>query len=163
MIRKAVKEILHLPTWVSTDWIHNRNGGNITNLMRIAMLSQKKASEKVKKSEDPIALTIGDRIDPLNGERLERLKMTNTNHSKIKEEQRKRSEEKIEQQNNEKAVITIFDSKISRDWIWTDRGLSPGDKIRCIHALSNTTPTNNNKYRGDMDMTKRRCRQCKSV
>ena len=68
MIQKAVKEILHLPTWVSTDWIHHRHGANIPNLLRIAMLSRKKASEEIKKSDDPIARTVGDRIDPLNGE-----------------------------------------------------------------------------------------------
>ena len=71
MIRKAVKEILHLPSWVSTDWMHHRHGGNIPNLMRIAMLNRKKASEHMKKSEDPIARAIGGRIDSLNGERME--------------------------------------------------------------------------------------------
>ena len=71
MIRKAVKEILHLPTWVSTDWMDHRHGGNIPNLMRIAMLSRKKANEHMKKSEDPIARAVGDGIDSLNGERME--------------------------------------------------------------------------------------------
>lgn len=52
-------------------------------------------------------------------------------------------------------------SKVSRDWIWTDRGLKPGDKIRCLQAFSNTTPNIINKTRGESDMQLRKCRQCK--
>ena len=129
MIQKAVKEILHLPMWVPTDWIHHRHGANIPNLMRIAMLSRKKASEEMKKSNDPIARTVGDRIDPLNGERLERLEMINANKKKIKDEQQKKSETRIEQQSIGKAIITMFGSKVAQDWIWIERGLSPGDKL----------------------------------
>ena len=115
MIIKTVKEILHLPTWVSTEWMHHRHGGNIPNLMTLAKLSEKKASKKMKKSEDSIAWTIGDRIDPLNRECFERLKMTNINRSKTKDEQRKKSDEQIRKQNNDRAIITMFESKIGRD------------------------------------------------
>ena len=84
--------------------------------------------------------------------------MINTNKKKIKEEQQKKSETRIEQQNNGRAIITIFGSKVARGWIWTERGLSPGDKLRCIQAMSNSTTSMNNKHRGDPDMKKRRCR-----
>ena len=41
----------------------------------------------------------------------------------------------------------MFKSKISRDWLWMDCRLSLGNKIRCIQALSNTTPNQINKMR----------------
>ena len=31
LVRKYVKKILHLPTWVSNAWIHHREGCNITD------------------------------------------------------------------------------------------------------------------------------------
>ena len=40
-----------------------------------------------------------------------------------------------------------------RDWLWNDRGLAPGDKIRNMQVLSNTTPN-------QIDKMRRRCRQC---
>ena len=46
----------------------------------------------------------------------------------------------------------MFDSKISRDWIWTDSGLTLGGKIRNIQALSNTTPIVMSKTRAEADM-----------
>ena len=55
----------------------------------------------------------------------------------------------------------MFGSKVARDWIWTERGLSPGDKLRCIQAKINSTASMNNKHRGDSDMNKRRCRLCR--
>lgn len=89
------------------------------------------------------------------------LDMINTNKKKVKDEERMKSEERIEEQNNGKAIITMSESKVTRDWIWTDRGLTPGGKIRCIQPMSNSAPTMNNKNRGDPDMVKRRCRWCK--
>ena len=126
------------------------------------MISRKKASEKMKLDDDPIAREVGDKIDPLNGKRLQRIGITGNNWLRIKEEQKKQSEIVIARKNNGRANLTKFDSKISRDWIWTERGLSPGDKIRCIQALSNTTPNRMNKTRGETDIFKRKCRQCKT-
>ena len=68
--------ILHLPSWTSTQWIHHRKGGNIPSLVQTVMISRKKASEKMKLDSDATAREIGDTIDPLNGERLERLGIT---------------------------------------------------------------------------------------
>ena len=55
----------------------------------------------------------------------------------------------------------MFDSKISRDWIWTDSGLTLGGRIRSIQVLSNTSPYVMSKPRGEADMRLRKCRQCK--
>ena len=160
LIRKEFKLILHLPSWTSTQWIHHRKGGNIPSLLQATMISRKKASEKMKLDSDPIAREIGDRIDPLNGERLERLGIKGNNWKNIKDEQKCRSESIIEKQNNGKAILTMFESTISRDWLWSDRGLTPGDKIRSIQALSNTSPNQMNKTRGEPDVRRRRCRKC---
>lgn len=89
------------------------------------------------------------------------LDMINTNKKKVKDEERMKSDERIEEQNNSKSIITMSESKVTRDWILTDRGLTPGNKIRCTQPMSNSAPTMNNKNRGDPDMVKRRCRWCK--
>ena len=137
LLRNEVKKIFHLPSWTRTEWLHHRKGGNIPNLLKTVMISRKKASEKMKLDEDPIARQVRDRINPLNGERLQRIGITGNNWLRIKEEQKKQEERVIARHNKGRAILTMFDSKISRDWIWIERGLSPGDKIRCIQALSN--------------------------
>ena len=162
LLRNEVKKIFHLPSWTGTEWLHHTKGGNIPNLLKTVMISRKKASEKMKLDEDPIARQVRDRINPLNGERLQRIGITGNNWLRIKEEQKKQEERVIARHNNGRAILTMFDSKISRDWIWIERGLSPGDKIRCIQALSNTTPNRMNKTRGETEILKRKCRQCKT-
>ena len=67
-------------------------------------------------------------MDPLNGESLEKLDMINTK-KKFKDKEWKKSEEQIEKQNNGKAIITVFECKVKRDWIWTQRGLTPAGKM----------------------------------
>ena len=54
----------------------------------------------------------------------------------------------------------MIPSKHPRDWLWSDRGLKVGNKIRCIQALSSTLPTKINKTRGRTDMEEKKCRQC---
>ena len=81
------------------------------------MISRKKASEKMKLDEDPIAREVRDRINPLNGERLQRIGITGNKWLRIKEEQKKPAERGIARQNKGRAILTMFDSKISRDWI----------------------------------------------
>ena len=132
MIRKAVKEILHISTWVWTEWIHHRHGANIPNLMRNAMLCRKKLSEQMKKSDDPIVRTVGNSIDPFYGERLEKLEKNSSNKRKVKDEEWKKSEERIEKQSNGKEIIAMFKRKVTQSWMWTDTGLTPNGKLRCI-------------------------------
>ena len=130
-------------------------------LLQTVMISRKKASEKMKLDPDPIAQEIGDRIDLLNVEQLNRLGIAGNNWKKINDEQRIKSERIVSRQNNRKPILTMFDSKISRDWIWTDSGLTLGGRIRSIQVLSNTSPYVMSKPRGEADMRLRKCRQCK--
>ena len=64
------------------------------------MISRKKASEKMKLDDDPVAREVGDKIDPLNGKRLQRIGITGNNLLRIKEEQKKQSEIVIARKNN---------------------------------------------------------------
>ena len=114
LLQNEVKKILHLPSLTGTEWLHYRKGGNIPTLLKTVMISRKKASEKMKLDDDPIAREVGNRIDPLNGERLQRIGITGNNWLRIKEEQKKQSERVIARQNNGRAILTMFDSKISR-------------------------------------------------
>lgn len=93
-----------------------------------------------------IARYTGDIITPLNEDRLRRLNLQSINNKK--EAAMKTLEAQIEQQNNRKALMTEMRSKRKRSWLWTKRGLTPGNKLRYIQALSGTLPTKVNKTRG---------------
>ena len=51
------------------------------------MMSTKKATKKMKLDSDPIVREVGDRIDPLNGERLRMIGILGNNWKRIKDEQ----------------------------------------------------------------------------
>ena len=84
LIRGAVKRILHLPSWTSSKWRHHRRGANIPDLLTTTMAARKRASQKMKLSTDPKSQYTGDRTDQINGERLQRLKLSNTTSAKTK-------------------------------------------------------------------------------
>ena len=157
-IRKAVKKILHLPTCMPTNWIYHRNGANIPDLLLSTMQSRTKATTKMKLSEDPISRSIGGRQNPTNEERLQRLGY-NTNNRK--EEQHRQMEEELERINNGKALVTALRSRHKCSWLWTKRGLTPGNKIRFIQALSGCLPTKVNKTRGNPDRRAMMCTRCR--
>ena len=58
LIRHAVKKILHLPTWMSSDWLHHRQGASIPDLLTTTMTSRKRVSQKMKISTDILNITI---------------------------------------------------------------------------------------------------------
>ena len=70
LIRKYLKKILDLPTWVSNNWIHHRNGSNIMDLVTATMTTRNKVAAKIKTSADAASRHTGDQIHPLNEERL---------------------------------------------------------------------------------------------
>ena len=160
LIRKYVKKILHLPTWTSTSWMHDRNGGNIPDLVTTTMISTSKASTKMKTSTDRIVRYTFDLITPLNDKRLVRLDLRN---NQKKEEVRKPLEKNIEFQNNGKALMTAIQSKHECSWLRTKRGLTLGNKLKLIQALSVTLPTKINKTRGIKDLNVKRCSRCRSM
>ena len=160
LIRGAVKRILHLPSWTSSDWLHHHHGANIPDILVTTMTVRKRASEKMKLSKDPISRYVADQIDHINGDRLRHLKISDTGVAKkIVTSQR----ERMVRQNNGCFMVTTFASKTSRAWLWTRRGLKVGDKIRAIQALSCPLPTTVNKTRGNPDLTAKRCKCRKSI
>ena len=52
----------------------------------------------------------------------------------------KRLTNTLEQQNKGKALTTALNSKHKCSWLWTQRGLTPGNKMCFIQALSGTLP-----------------------
>ena len=76
-----MKEILHLPSWTSTDWIRSKEGLGLIELQSTVMIARKRASEKMLKSDDSLAQAVAFEIDPVNGEHLERLRLHNINTS----------------------------------------------------------------------------------
>ena len=82
LIRKYLKKILDLPTWVSNNWIHHRNGSNIPDLVTATMITRNKATAKIKTSTDATSRHTGDQIHPLNEERLLRLGLLNEDNKK---------------------------------------------------------------------------------
>ena len=51
----------------------------------------------------------------------------------------------------------------NRKWLWQDRGLSGGDKIVLVKALSGTLPHRINQTRGRKDQAEKKCRKCRNV
>ena len=161
LIRGAVKRILHLPSWTSSDWLHHRHGANIPDLLVTTTTARKRASEKMKLPKDPISRYVTDQIDHINGDRLRHLKISDT--VVAKKTVTSQREERIVRQNNSRFMVTTFASKTSRAWLWTRRGLKIGDKIRAIQALFCSLPTKVNKTRGNPDLTAKRCKCRKSI
>ena len=125
------------------------------------MISRSKASTKMKTSTDRIVRYTGDLITPLNDERLVRLNLQDIN--KNKEKVLKQLEKNTENQNNGKALLTVIQSKCKRSWLWTKRGLTPGNKLRFIQGLSGTLHININKTRGIKELNVKRCSRCRSM
>ena len=159
-LRKYVKKILHLPTWTSTSSIHHRNGCNIPDLTTIVMASRTKATTKMMTSKDAAAQFTGEQLNPTNEERLIRLNLLQ--YTNRKEEMMKRYEQDLEKQNNGKSRTMMLKSTHKRSWIWGNRGLKPGSKLRLMQALSGTLPTMINKTRRRENLDEKRCKRCRS-
>ena len=97
------KEILHLPSWISTDWIHSKSLG-LTELQSNTVIARKKASEKMLLSSDKISQTVASEIDPMNDERLEGLRLHNLQPNKRKTTWAERRFENLAKINNGKAI-----------------------------------------------------------
>ena len=67
IIRAKVKEILHLPSWTSTEWTHSKDGLGLMEFQSMVVVAWKKASGKMLPN-DVISQTIATQIDPINGE-----------------------------------------------------------------------------------------------
>ena len=66
LIRGALKKILNLPTWKSSDLLHHQHGGNIPDLLISIIASRKGTSQKMKISPDPISQYTGNQIASIN-------------------------------------------------------------------------------------------------
>lgn len=110
LIRGALKKILHLPTWKSSDLLHHRHGGNIPDILISIIASRKGTSQKMKISPDPISQYTGNQIDSINIEWRWQLKISNT--STVKNEVRRQREERLSKQNGH-FIVTTINSKMS--------------------------------------------------
>lgn len=90
----------------------------------------------MKMLQDKISQSIGDKLELTTTERLVRLGLQNIDNKK--EGMMKRRVKTLEKQNNGKALTTMLSSKHKRSWLWLQRRLTPGNKIRLIQAPSGT-------------------------
>ena len=160
LIRKYVKRILHLPTWTSNNWIHHRNGGNIPDLEKRTMITRLKATTKMKLLTDKAARITGDQLNPHSEQQVQRLRLPNSIN--IKEAVYQQMADRLKRMNNGKSLVTMLQSHHKRQWIWTKRGLTPGNKLRYIQALSGSLPTKVNKTRWIQERQTKICTRCKS-
>ena len=100
------------------------------------MISRAKVTSKMKLTEDKIAQHTGDALTPTNVERLVRLNLQNTTSKR--KELMQRLEKQLQSQNNVKALMTSINLRQKRSWLWMQIGLTPGNKLRYIQALSGT-------------------------
>ena len=125
------------------------------------MIARKKASEKMLPSSDKISQTVASEIDPMNDERLEGLRLHNLQPNKRKTTWAERRFENLAKINNGKAIGTMVLTKYPRGLLWSDKGLTVRNKVRCVQTLSSTLPTMINKTRGRTDLEEKRCRRCR--
>ena len=118
------------------------------------MITRLKATTKVKLSTDEAARTIGDQHNPHNEQQVQRLRLPNSINIKEAVYQMKRM-------NNGESLVTMLQSHHKRQWIWTKRGLTPGNKLHYIHALSGSLPTKVNKTSGIQERQTKICTRCK--
>ena len=97
-------------------------------------------------SSDEIARITGDHLNPHNERQVQRLNLPNS--ANVKETVYQQMEDRIGRMNNGKSLVTMLKSHHKRQWIWTKRGLTPGNKLRYIQALSGSLLTKINKTRG---------------
>ena len=68
-----------------------------------------------------------------------------------------RSLENLTKINNGKAIRTMMPTKHPTGWLWSDKGLRVGNKVRCVQALSSTLPTMINKTKACRSLEEKRC------
>ena len=71
-----------------------------------------------------------------------------------------RSLENLTNINNGKAIRTMMSTKHPTGWLWSDKRLRVGNKVRCIQALSSTLPTMINKTKACRALEEKRCWRC---
>ena len=113
----------------------------------------------MKLSTDEAARTIGDQLNPHNEQQVQRMRLPNSIN--IKEAVYQQMEDRLKRMNNRKSLVTMLQSHHKRQWIRTKRGLTPGNKLRYIQALSGSLPTKVNKTRGIQERQTKICRRCK--
>ena len=52
-------------------------------------------------------------------------------------------------------------NKHLRGWLWSDKGLTTRNKVRCVQASSSTLPTMINKTQGCRDLDEKKCYECR--
>ena len=162
-IRSTVKRILHLPEWTSTAWMHSKEGGQIPYLITKVMKSKKKATERMLEERDETVRALGNDLDRMQKEVMERCGITEVELERLKEHQEKKRKEEIQGQMNGRAITTSMARSCKRKWLWQNRSLSDGDKIVLVKALSGTLPHRINQTRGRQDQAENKCRKCRNV
>ena len=114
----------------------------------------------MKLSTDEVARTTGDHLNLHNEQQVQRLNLPNS--ANVKEAIYQQMEDRLGKMNNGKSLVTMLRSHHKRQWIWTKRGLTPGNKLHYIQALSGTLPTKINKTRGIQDRQLKICKRCNS-
>ena len=65
-VRNWVKDILHFPTWCSSDWIHLNAGLGFQDFSKSIVIHRLRASEKMAMSEDELVRVVGARLAEKN-------------------------------------------------------------------------------------------------
>ena len=111
-------------------------------------------------SSDKISQTVIFEIDPINGERLETLRLHNLQANKRKTTWAERRFENLAKINDKNAIRTMMLTKHPRGWLWSEKGLRVRNKVRCVQTLSSTLPRMVSKTRGCTDLEEKQCRRC---
>ena len=151
--------MLHLPEWTPDCWIHLKAGGELTNIIESILKMRKKASEKMVNSADRVAHEVTVELDVINGDSLNKIELNMSTKESAKEVKRRRVE-RMEKLTNGKALRTMAETHIKRDWMWYGTSMKSTNRIVCWKILSGTLPTKINRTRGRVNRLEKMCRHC---
>ena len=98
-------------------------------------------------SSDKISQTVIFEIDPINGERLETLRLHNLQANKRKTTWAERRFENLAKINDKNAIRTMMLTKHPRGWLWSEKGIESQkqSKVRPDPIINSTKDGKQNK------------------
>ncbi|XP_047127554.1 uncharacterized protein LOC124808477 [Hydra vulgaris] len=159
-VRNWAKNIIHLPTWCSSDWIHSIKGLGIPDVSKGIVIQRMRASEKMSTSEDGIVRVVGARLVQKNRVLWEKAGFEGIELKAARRHCEVERLNNIGNITNGVALKTIAEvSSVNRYWM-IDDNLKSGNKILVWKAMAGAIPTKINLSRCVADQTLKKCRRC---
>ena len=164
LVRREVKELLRLPPWCPTDWIHSNGGLGIMDLAATTLRAQRKAVVRLGSATEgaqTCAEVVATELSPSIDCKLRRINLLEGHRLVTKDELERRRRERILELKNGKCIKTMMDSDANRrSWLVKHGKLKDRLKLTIMKGLSGTLPHRVNQTRGRRIPAEKLCRRC---